>query len=204
MVTGLRAHRARTDMLPLHVPPFISSGKHTQGRGTAGAANGCDGSQVRPGQRAPQEISGSLGTHSSAEPGAERGLARSPRAPIRRTEGSSSPTPRDRGPRDACGAEGRGSLHQLLGRCPPQVQPPDPVPGPRPSAGGRQRARMGLSLLSSHGLAQPPGSADPAQQGRGIDTGAMDPQPGSGLASHLRGTDERLQAADRTETWALW
>lgn len=38
--------------------------------------------------------------------------------------------------------------------------------------------RMGLSLLSSHGLAQPPGSADPAQQGRGTDTGAMDPQPG--------------------------
>ena len=30
----------------------------------------------------------------------------------------------------------------------------------------------GLSLLSSRGLAQPPGGADPGQQGRGADTGA--------------------------------
>ena len=67
---------------------------------------------------------------------------------------------------------------------------------PRLSAGGEANMPgTGLSLLSSRGLAQPPGSADPGQQGRGADTGAHG-TPAWGVAlPHPQG--HRHETADR-------
>lgn len=118
----------------------------------------------------------------------EGGWRQAPGRPSAEQEGSSSPTP---------GTEGlvmpvsRGERVPAPGRpgpcsgTPPSAAAPHRSShltlrqAPRPSAGGEANVPgMGLSLLSSRGLAQPPGGADPAQQGRGTDTGAMEPQPG--------------------------
>ena len=53
----------------------------------------------------------------------------------------------------------------------------------------------GLSLLSSCGLAQPAGSTDPGQQGRGADTGAHGIPAWGAALPHPQG--HRHETADR-------